>query len=72
MIETIIDGYFLESQCLKIKEKMQGKSFLNFDIAYSNQAGNCKLIVRSKNSNYSEIELKEMFIYCCISELAEL
>lgn len=71
MVETIIEGYFTEKECLKIKEKMQDKTFLHFDISYSNYAGNCKLIVRSQNTNHSKSELKKMFIYCCISELAK-
>ena len=69
MIETIIDGYFTKTQCERIKAKMQGKTFFNFDISYSNVSGNCKLIIRSKNENYTAEELKEMFIYCCIAEL---
>lgn len=69
MIETIIDGYFTKTQCERIKAKMQGKTFFNFDISYSNVSGNCKLIIRSHNENYTAEELKEMFIYCCIGEL---
>lgn len=72
MFETHIDGYFDEKQCKAIKAKMQGKTFFNFDISYSNQAGNCTLIVRSDNTNdYTPQDLKEMFIYACISELAK-
>lgn len=50
---------------------MQGKSFLDFKISYSNNAGNCTLIVRSDNPGYTSQELKNMFVYCCISALAE-
>ena len=71
MIETFIDGYFSKEQCEAIKAKMQGKTFFNFDISYSNEAGNCTLIVRSNNTNYTPEELKDMFIYACISELAD-
>lgn len=69
MSEVIISGYYTENQCKKIKEKMQGKSFFNFDISYSNSAGNCSLIVRTDIEKYSSDKLKEMFVYCCISEL---
>lgn len=70
MIEVIFnDMYFTENQCKKIKEKMQNKSFFNFDISYGNYAGNCTLIIRSNNENYDEQELKDMFIYCCLNEL---
>lgn len=71
MIETFIDGYFSKEQCEAIKVKMKGKTFFNFDISYSNKAGNCTLIVRSNNTNYTPEELKDMFIYACISELAD-
>jgi len=72
MLQTYIDGYFTEKQCKAIQEKMQGKTFFNFDIKYSNEAGNCTLIVSSDNTNdYTPQKLKEMFICACISELAE-
>lgn len=64
-------GYYTERQCEKIKEKMQGKTFFNFDITYSNNSGNCSLIVKSDIIGYTSEELKEMFVFCCISELAE-
>ena len=75
MLQTIIDGYFTESECKAIKAKMQGKTFFNFDISYSNQAGNCELIVSSDIANYDDDEytakdLHDMFIYACIGELA--
>lgn len=73
MLQTYIDGYFTQKECEAIKKKMQGQTFFNFDIEYSNQAGNCTLIVKSDNTNdYTPQELKEMFIYACISELARL
>lgn len=72
MIEVMIgESYYTERQCKKVKEKLQGKTFFDFDITYSNDAGNCSLIVRSNITGYTPEELKEMFIFCCISELAE-
>lgn len=71
MIETIIDGYFTKDQCEQIIKKMQGKSFFGFEISYSNNASNCTLIVRSNTPGYTSQELKDMFVYCCISELAK-
>lgn len=40
-------GYFTESQCKAIKEELQGYSFMNFDIVWSNCAGNCALVLRT-------------------------
>lgn len=71
MIETIIYGYFTQDQCEQIIKKMQGKSFFGFEISYSNNASNCTLIVRSNTPGYTSQELKDMFVYCCISELAK-
>ena len=71
MVETIIYGYFTKDQCEQIIKKMQGKSFLRFEISYSNNAGDCTLIVRSNTHGYTSQELKDMFVYCCISELAK-
>lgn len=72
MLQTYLEGYYSEKECKAIQKVMQGKTFFNFDIAYSNQAGNCTLIIKSDNTNdYTPQELKEMFIYACISELAQ-
>ena len=71
MIETIIYGYFTKDQCEQIIKKMQGKSFFDFKISYSNNAGDCTLIVKSNMTGYTSQELKDMFIYCCIGELAK-
>lgn len=71
MIESIIYGYFTKDQCEQIIKKMQGKSFFDFKISYSNNAGDCTLIVRSNMHGYTSQELKDMFIYCCISELSK-
>ena len=68
MIKYIIDGYFSNDQCKKIKEKLQGKTFMNFNIEYGGIAGNNTIIVSSNVENYSDEELKEMFIYSALTE----
>lgn len=64
-------GYFTENQCEKIKRFMDGKTYLNFEVAYSNCAGNCTLIVKT---NYKESEefIKSMFIYAFMSYATDL
>ena len=59
-------GYFTESACKKIKEKMQGKTFMNFDITYSNFAGNCILIIRTDYKEDPQ-EIKNFFLNCALS-----
>lgn len=68
MKEIIIPGYFTETTCKKLKEKMDGKSFMNFQISYSNCCGNCNLIVRGEAS--SKKDLQEMFFHYALSMLA--
>ena len=38
-------GYFSERECKAIKEEMQGKTYMNFDVDWSKQGINCTLIV---------------------------
>ena len=71
-------GYFTEGQAKRIKERMDGKSFMNFEVTWSSNAGNCTLIV--KTDYYSgrmmswseEEEHKEVFnffMFCVCNEL---
>lgn len=72
MITCEINGLFSKKQCEKIKEKMQGKTFLKFDIQYGGYGEqNQTISVCSNNDEYSPEELKEVFIYFCLTELAD-
>lgn len=68
MKEIIIPGYFSATVCEKIKAKMDGKTFMNFEVSFSNCCGNCSLIVRGEAD--TEQELQEMFIHCALNMLA--
>lgn len=71
-ISCKIDGLFSKKQCERIKEIMQGKTFFNFDIQFGGYGEqNQTLLVSSKIENYTADELKNMFIYACLTELAE-
>ena len=61
-------GFFSEETCKKIKEKLDGKSFMKFEVIYSNCAGNCTLGVKT---SYEDCEntIRNFFLYCLISEL---
>lgn len=63
-------GYFCKSQCEAIKEAMQGATFMNFDISYSNCAGNCTLIIET-DYEATEQEIKNFFIACALGKLAD-
>jgi hypothetical protein len=61
-------GFFTEGQCKRIKEKLQGKTYMDFDITWSNEAGNCTLIVRTEYDGTFE-EIKSMFFNLVLSSL---
>lgn len=65
-------GYFSQQECKAIKERLQGQSFYNFDIGWSNQAGNCILIVSTEWEKTSEKELKDSFLWLALSLICQL
>lgn len=69
MIHFSLDGSFTESVAKKIAEIMNGKTYFNFRVSYSNWAGNCTLLVESDTEGYTAEEAKEMFLYCALCEL---
>lgn len=62
-------GYFLQSECEAIRKKLQLKTFMNFDIGWSNQAGNCILII-STDYDGTEEEIKTFFLNYALASLA--
>lgn len=54
-------GYLTEFECKKIQSVMQGKTYMNFDVSYSNYAGNCTLIA-STDYDASEQDIKAFFL----------
>lgn len=67
-----ISGLFSVKQCENIKKIVQGKTFLNFDI----QHGGCgeqnhTIIVSSNAEDCTVEELKSLFFYVCLTELAK-
>lgn len=69
MKEYILEelGYFTERECKKIADIMQHKTYMDFEIAWSNMASNCTLIVIT-DYDATEKEIKEFFISCLIRE----
>lgn len=64
-------GYFTERECKAIKECLQGKTYMNFDITWSNFAGNCTLIIKT---DYEETanEIKNFFLNCALGMILKL
>ena len=63
MLVYNVEGYFSKEQCIRIKEKLQGKTYFNFNIQYGGMAGNNNIIVTSDNKDHNNEELKSMFIF---------
>ena len=67
MKEYVFDelGYFGKQTCEKIKKAMEGRTFMNFKVGYSNCAGNCTLII-STDYEDNEEHIKNFFLACCL------
>jgi len=64
MKEVIMNelGFLSEQDCQRIKNAMDGKSYLQFDVVWSNCTGNCTLIVRVEDENRPDKEVKGLFL----------
>lgn len=58
-------GYFTESECKSIHNRMEGATYMNFHVAWSNCAGNCTLIVSTDYVDTPE-SIKAFFLHCLI------
>lgn len=64
-------GFFGERECEAIKEAMQGKTYMNFNVKWSNCAGNCTLIVCTDYED-TESEIKNFFLHCALGQIFEI
>jgi hypothetical protein len=62
-------GFFTKDSCERIKKAMDGRTFMNFKVKYSNFAGNCTLIICT-NYEGTEAEIKNFFLHCVLEVLA--
>ena len=69
MAKYEIDGYFNNKQCERIKEKVQGKTYLNFNVEYGGIAGNNTMIITSNIEGCSDKELETMFIFYALNQI---
>ncbi len=63
-------GYFAERECQAIKDCLQGYSYMHFDIAWSNHAGNCILVLRTDYEDTPE-NIKNFFLHCALGQIFE-
>lgn len=64
-------GFFREEKCKAIKEAMQGKTYMNFEIKWSYYAGNCTLIICTDYEG-TESEIKNFFLHCALGQIFEI
>ena len=70
LTQISIDGYFSKDVCEKLKEKLSGQTYMNFQIGYSNCAGNCTLMISTNYPDTTEEELHDMFLHFVLNMLA--
>lgn len=71
MTRVTLNGYFCESDAEAIKEKMTGKSYMNFEIEIGGSGVNRTLIVSTSVEGVTEEGLKNVFYCAALMELAE-
>ena len=63
-------GYFTDSEIRNLAEKLNGKTYMNFQIKSGNCAGNHTLIVHVEDREESPEEIKNFFLAAALSVLA--
>lgn len=64
-------GYFTVNECEAIKAALQGKSYMNFDVSWSNFTNNCTLIIGTDYEAEPE-EIKNFFLNVALGELVKI
>ena len=62
-------GYFSQMICEKIKNAMEGRTFMDFKVKYSNCAGNCTLIICTDYEDTEE-NIKSFFLHVALAHIA--
>ena len=62
-------GYMPATMCEKIKKVMDGRTYMNFEVIYSNYAVNCTLGCKT-SYEASESEIRNFFLACLIGSMA--
>lgn len=61
-------GFRTVSECRKITDTMEGKTFMKFHVSFSNVCGNCMLVI-STSYDAEETYIKQFFISSLVSNL---
>lgn len=68
MVRYELPGFYSTKQCQRIKEKLQGRTFMNFDVQYGGVAGNNSILITS-NEECDEKELQHMIMFFILNEI---
>lgn len=66
-----IPGYFTPKDAEAIKNAINGTTYMNFCVKYSNEHGNCSLRISTSRPDTNEQELTEMFYHYALTLLAQ-
>lgn len=74
MREYVFDefGYFSADDCKALATALDGKTFMNFKVRFSNYAGNCTIILEADAPEYTEADVKTMFMHVALSTMADI
>lgn len=61
-------GFRTVSECRKIADTMEGKTFMKFHVSFNNICGNCMIVI-STNYDAEETYIKQFFISALVSNL---
>lgn len=61
-------GNFTEKDCKNIKNMMDGSTFYNYSVGWSNWASNCNLVVKADCGDEDKERAKKMFLYAAIGK----
>lgn len=61
-------GNFTEKDCKNIKKMMDGSTFYNYSVGWSNWASNCNLVVKADCGDEDKERAKKMFLYAAIGK----
>lgn len=64
-------GYFTSTECEKIKKIMDGRTFMDFEVIYSNCAGNCTIGCKT-SYDATETEIRNFFLGALIGNMARM
>ena len=62
-------GYFTATECEKIKKIMDGRTYMRFEVIYSNCVGNCTIGCKT-DYDAPESEIRNFFLHALIGNMA--